>query len=169
LTGAVNRSVFERKLRETLRNAMKNGTSLSLLMLDIDHFKLINDTWGHDVGDLVLREFTKLCDSNLRATDVLARIGGEEFAILLPETDRKMAAVIGERIRTAIEEKKFKGPDHTVSITTSVGCTSCNGKIKTTPEILCKTADHALYTAKRTGRNLFVYQSSLVGDCALEH
>lgn len=167
LTGAVNREMFEGKLRSELVSAMEKSVPLSLIMLDIDHFKVVNDTWGHDVGDMVLREFTSVCGSSLRSSDVLARIGGEEFAILLPEADERTAVVIGERIREAVERTMFEGPEKGITVTTSVGCSTFEGSVPLTPEILFKAADHALYTAKRNGRNQLVAHLPFATDCAL--
>lgn len=167
LTGAVNRSVFDRRMREELLTAMERRSPMSLLLLDIDHFKDVNDNWGHDVGDLVLRDFTERCNGSLRSSDVLARIGGEEFAVLLPEADEDVAMVIGNRIRRAVEEGPFHGDGAVVSITTSLGCSTFDGTVPTTPEQLFKAADHALYSAKRSGRNRLVRHSPSSNDCAL--
>jgi diguanylate cyclase (GGDEF)-like protein len=166
LTGAANRAMFEARLRASLVASLEHASPLSLLVLDIDHFKAVNDTWGHDAGDGVLREFVALCSSMLRGSDVLARIGGEEFAILLPDTPRDQAAAIGERIRAGTQTHAFPGPEGDIRVTVSIGLDGCDGMVPVTPEALLKSADSATYTAKHKGRNR-LESTDRAGGCCL--
>ncbi len=166
LTGAVNRGMFERKLKESLASATIRSAPVSLLLLDIDHFKQVNDTWGHVAGDMVLREFVSVCGSCLRSNDLIARIGGEEFVILLADADSEMAGVVGERIRRSIEVNVFSGADEDIKVTTSLGCSTYDGVTPTTPEAMFKGADYAVYTAKREGRNRLVVAEADQGSCS---
>lgn len=158
LTGAMNRAVFEQKFKNQFELAVATGAPLSLLVLDIDYFKRINDTWGHDAGDIVLRNFVYVCEVNLRSSDLFARIGGEEFAILLPSTGRKIAKTIGERIRRSVADHDFKigNSNDVIKVTTSIGCASYDHTAQMTSEVMFKMADNALFTAKRTGRNRLI-------------
>src|SRR6056297_3279103 len=151
LTQIANRLKFNSAFERELRTFERHGHGLSLLMFDIDHFKKVNDTHGHDIGDIVLVELVKLVKTQIRETDLLARWGGEEFIILLPHTELSEAALLGERIRAAIEKKQYRKVGH---ITCSFGLTS-SGK-NDTKEILIKRADEALYIAKKEGRNRVV-------------
>lgn len=136
-----------------IRRARRHGEALSLLMLDIDHFKEINDTYGHKVGDIVLQRLSAVMRETLRTIDVIGRLGGEEFAILLPETDLQRAAEIAERLREIISraEVVLDGgmPLH---FTASIGVTALQEK-DTNLDILLNQADMALYQAKEGGRN----------------
>ncbi len=155
LTGAMNRAMFDQKFLEYYNSAQKNKEALCLLMLDIDLFKKINDTWGHDVGDEVLRSYVVVCEANLRNSDFLARIGGEEFAILLPHTTEGTAQIIGERIRHSIETHQFESgaEENVINVTTSIGCVVYDDSKPLTLEKMFKNADKALYKAKNDGRN----------------
>jgi diguanylate cyclase (GGDEF)-like protein/PAS domain S-box-containing protein len=157
LTGAENRGSFDKELAGQLHRFNENGTIFSLLLLDIDHFKRINDTWGHAVGDKALRHVTNILNRNLRGADRLFRIGGEEFAILLSGINETMAASIGERIRKDIESTPMNSERLPIALTVSIGAA---GVAEAAPcesiEKLYQMADHALYTAKERGRNLIV-------------
>jgi two-component system cell cycle response regulator len=125
-------------------------------MGDIDHFKRINDTYGHDVGDLVLREFAERFRYNTRGIDLVCRLGGEEFVLVMPDVDPHAARSIAERLCRRIAEQPFAiSPGHAVSITASVGLSTVVGG-EDTPDRIFKRADNALYTAKRDGRNRVV-------------
>lgn len=153
LTGANNRRHFLELCEQEMKRAKRYKNKLSLIMLDMDHFKHINDTFGHAVGDNAIRAMTQLCRDSLRNTDVLGRIGGEEFAILLPETDVIGAWQIAQRIRKNTEEFRFEaGKDKFERFTASFGLT---GLLATddNPGDLLKRADIALYDAKTQGRN----------------
>ncbi|MBD3789507.1 MAG: GGDEF domain-containing protein [Campylobacterales bacterium] len=154
LTGLYNRGHFDQKLQEELNRTLRYGRSLSLLMLDIDFFKKVNDTYGHQAGDEVLKNIAHIILSSIRNSDYAARYGGEEFAIILPETDPTEAVQLAERIRTAIEQNKFKTSENDIPITISIGVGT--SKKETTPELLIEAADSALYQAKENGRNQVV-------------
>jgi diguanylate cyclase (GGDEF)-like protein len=153
LTGAANRRRFHQALEiECLRYA-RNRLPLSVLMIDLDHFKAVNDRYGHPVGDAVLRTVAQLLLLSLRKTDLLSRYGGEEFAVLLPETPMAGAMVIAERIRATIHQKPITADGVRVQVSISVGVASQGQENQASPEVLLKTADLALYRAKALGRN----------------
>jgi diguanylate cyclase (GGDEF)-like protein/PAS domain S-box-containing protein len=148
LTGAANRARFQQLFEREHRAWCKNGALLSLIMLDIDHFKHVNDTYGHAIGDLVLSRFAETIAKAIRPADVLARLGGEEFAVLLPTTGLSEAAEIAERLRGLIADMRVETPQGDLAVTVSLGCATAspNGD-------LLRSADEALYTAKRNGRD----------------
>jgi diguanylate cyclase (GGDEF)-like protein len=152
LTNLVNRRRFLEQAEIELNRTRRFSTPLSLLMLDIDHFKQINDTWGHDVGDQVLRKVAQICRDTVRITDVCGRLGGEEFAILLPGTDLDGAAIFGERLRQFIEAAIIPLGDAVVTVTVSIGVGSLSGDTPSV-ETIQKKADERLYVAKNAGRN----------------
>lgn len=154
LTETYNYRYFVQKLQEEKRRAVRYRVPLSLIMVDIDWFKKLNDSYGHESGNLVLRELSRIIKKCIRDVDIFVRYGGEEFAIILPQTTLSEARVIGERIRDQVEQAGFKIPGYDpLHITVSVGVTSFpeNGK---TEEELVSIADQALYRAKGEGRNL---------------
>ena len=124
-----------------------------MILADIDHFKNINDTHGHDAGDEVLVAVARILDGATRAEDTAARIGGEEFALLLPSTNRLGAAVLAESIRAAVEKRKFVLDGRSVTVTISIGIASYEAEQTDTIEGLLKIADQRLYLAKKNGRN----------------
>lgn len=153
LTGLYNHRTFQTRLSEELLRAERYNKSIILLLLDIDHFKRFNDTYGHQTGDEVLKIIAKIIRGNTRKVDFPARYGGEEFAIILPESDCGHAMVVAERIRTAVMEYPFYLKDGIrVQITVSIGI-SCFPKDAMQKEDLIKKADTALYSAKNAGRN----------------
>jgi diguanylate cyclase (GGDEF)-like protein len=146
------RRLFFQRLDEERRQAEKKQAPLSLLMLDIDHFKSVNDTYGHQAGDLVLRQFGAVLMKCVRPDDLVARYGGEEFAVLLPGAPVDRAREIAERIRKAVESEPFPiGSEQTINKTTSIGISSLEPG--DTRDSLLKKADYALYFAKNHGRN----------------
>ncbi len=148
LTHVYNRRKFSELLDQEIERVEKHNKSLSIVMLDIDHFKKINDTHGHDVGDYVLKRMTKLIRENIRDEDILSRYGGEEFAIILPERNLKGAIAVAERIRKVIESACFDKVGH---VTISAGVSDfMQGDNR---ESVFKKADNALYIAKNGGRN----------------
>ncbi len=158
LTNLYNRNYFLKKFEEEKKIHKKYEKTLSLILLDIDKFKFINDNFGHDFGDKVLKEFSKILNKNIRDNDVLCRFGGEEFLILLPLTFKDIAIKIAERLRLIIE-KSFKNYDSKRDITASFGVVSYNfRKGSISFEELYKKVDEALYTAKNNGRNLVIYK-----------
>ncbi len=153
LTGCLNRRSFLEKLEEEYQRASRFQSVFSVLMFDIDHFKNVNDTYGHDVGDDVLRDFSKVAKESLRSIDRFARWGGEEFIALLPRTDIEGAYKTAERIRRRFAEHRLATPrGETVTATVSTGVAAFDQGGKDMMEIV-KAADQALYAAKSNGRN----------------
>lgn len=156
LTGLRNRRSFERSLRELFKYAKENNFPLSLIIMDIDNFKDINDTYGHLEGDRVLIKVGSILRNYLRARDIVARWGGEEFTILLPGTEKKDALHVAEKLRAIIENQSFESDDgHEYGITASFGVAQVDDGMET-PEELFKRADDRLYEAKRRGKNRVV-------------
>ncbi len=155
LTGLHNRRHFDQAYDHEIRRSNRYKHPLSLLYMDIDHFKEVNDTHGHDAGDEILRDLGKLLRMYLRETDTVVRHGGEEFAAVLPETDRETAGMIGERLRAAVElhESRFRGLN--LQVTISVGVASAEGG-EIDPATFLQQADQAVYRAKEEGRNRVV-------------
>ncbi len=156
LTGIYNRRYFNSRLNEEFERVEKFKLSLSLLMVDIDHFKKINDNYGHLVGDVVLKEVAKIIKKNIREIDFTARYGGEEFVVILQETDKDGAIFVGERIRENIASKIIKAFDEDVKTTVSLGLASYPQDSRY-PGMLLELADKALYRAKNKGRNRLEY------------
>jgi diguanylate cyclase (GGDEF)-like protein len=159
-TGLYNFREFRRRLREEWQRAQRYGTPLSLVFLDVDHFKRVNDSLGHPAGDHVLRELATLVAGGARANDVAARYGGEEFAVILPHTDGAMAERVAERIRTAVREFVFLEDQTPTRITVSAGVStwSSTRAIESVDELI-RAADRALYAAKDAGRDRVVCEA----------
>lgn len=151
LTGVFNRRAFRRIADAELARAERSGARPALMVLDLDHFKRVNDRFGHHAGDEVLRRFGALLKSCTRGGDIVARMGGEEFAALLPATDLEQAIAVAERIRTTLEQEAFRTDLHEFHITTSIGLTVILPE--DTLHAAFARADHALYAAKEAGRN----------------
>jgi diguanylate cyclase (GGDEF)-like protein len=147
LTALPNRRQFFRAAETALAEARRGGRPLALLALDVDHFKRINDQGGHQLGDTVLREVAQCCRASLRESDLAARIGGEEFALLLPATDLAQARQLAERLRAAIAELQLPA-----AVTVSIGCAELGPTMQTVDSLMAR-ADEALYAAKEGGRN----------------
>ncbi|NMA68781.1 MAG: GGDEF domain-containing protein [Desulfitobacterium sp.] len=144
------------QLEHQLKWAEKRGTSLALLIFDIDHFKKVNDKYGHLAGDHVLAELAQLAKGLVRKNDILARFGGEEFVLIAPNTGEKGAYKLGERIRRAVESHTFQYEGEKMSVTVSIGIAvldESNDDQQKLQEELIKAADEALYLAKNKGRN----------------
>jgi two-component system, cell cycle response regulator len=153
LTGLHNRRYMESHMKTLVADAINSGRPLSILITDIDHFKNVNDTQGHDGGDTVLREFSARLRRNTRGIDLACRLGGEEFLIIMPETDIARAYQVGERLRAMVASEPFQiRPDLKIRVTASVGLATLES-LNDTPETVFKRADNALYAAKRRGRN----------------
>ncbi len=155
LTAVYNHRYFQNVLDQEISRAIRHESSISLLLIDIDHFKKFNDTYGHQVGDFVLREFAKVLGNHIREYDTLARYGGEEFTIILPQSPLDDALSVGEKLRKAIEEATFDDGTEQYHVTASFGLTS---SIPATEDDFDKSsfinhADQALYQAKEKGRN----------------
>jgi len=153
LTGAANRRRFHQALEVEYMRFGRSGLPLSVLMIDLDEFKEVNDRFGHPVGDAVLRTVSQLLLLSLRQTDLLARYGGEEFAVLLPETPAEGALAIAERIRHTINQNPVVADGRILEVSISVGVASHAEGRDASPEALLKQADLALYRAKALGRN----------------
>ena len=153
LTGLYVRRYFSERLEEELHRSKRHKFKFAFLMIDIDDFKLCNDTYGHLVGDVVLKEMSRIIKEHLRAIDVVSRYGGEEFAVLLPETGPDGAILVAERLRKKIEENVFTAYDEKLKVTISTGV-SIYPQDATEEKGLIEKADTALYTAKRSGKNI---------------
>lgn len=152
LTGLLSRRYFLERLSEEIKRSEKFKFQFCFLMIDIDHFKMCNDRYGHLVGDVVLREVASVIKDNTRQIDIVGRYGGEEFSIILTETPKEGAINASERIRRSVEEKKIKAYDEELNLTVSVGISSFPEDGKLIQELIDKS-DLALYKAKQTGRN----------------
>jgi len=157
LTGLANRRRFERQLEREVARMERYGHAFSLLMIDIDSFKDLNDSFGHDAGDDAIRRLSKVLREGTRGIDLAARIGGEEFAVLLVETSKEGGFEVAERLRAAIKVMEIPSAR---SITASFGVAECPGDAQTAADVL-KAADVALYEAKRNGRDRVVAMRSL--------
>jgi diguanylate cyclase len=154
LTGLFNRKAFDVRLRRAVAEAKADGSPVSVLMLDVDHFKLVNDTYGHQTGDLVLRLIGRLLTDSVKGRDTSARYGGEEFAVLLIRTNLKGGAALADQIRLSLENKhlvKRRSGDEFGKITVSIGV--AQAQPKDTAASLLDRADAAMYRAKQLGRN----------------
>jgi two-component system cell cycle response regulator len=153
LTKAFNKKYFTDRLESELTFALRHETPLVLVMFDIDHFKKVNDTHGHQAGDLVLSEISTLLTSALRAEDVFARYGGEEFAVICRGTDLTQASIVGERMRKAVEKHRFVHEGTSIPITISIGIAALpDPAVKDATDLVAR-ADKALYQSKHGGRN----------------
>src|SRR6187402_152043 len=160
LTGLFNRRRFADVLKREFAVTRRYRNTLSCLIVDIDHFKQINDRFGHDAGDQVLKEVARRIVGSLREVDLAARYGGEEFAILLPHTSKKDAKIVAERLLGNLRKQQFNFGNELVRITASVGCAGNTDVASGQAEDLVKAADLALYEAKNSGRNMVaVYRS----------
>jgi two-component system cell cycle response regulator len=154
LTGMLNRRYFEERMAGEFCYAARHGSALSVLLIDVDHFKRINDSHGHQAGDEVLREVANQLRAAVRAEDVAARYGGEEFAVLARGIDVSAARVLAERLRTCVERASIQWRDKRLSVTVSVGFAHNHaGSAVSKPDQLLAAADQALYAAKSGGRN----------------
>ena len=153
LTKLTNYQRFQEVLDEEMYRAKRYKMPLTLMMADLDHFKKINDTFGHLAGDYILREVSELLQKSMRKSDVAARYGGEEFAVLLPETPQEGAFILAERIRDKLSSTEFAYGEQTIFVTMSIGIASYSAKTDSSNADLVKKADTALYRAKDAGRN----------------
>lgn len=155
LTGFYNRRYFIESANKELKRTERYDRHFSLLMLDIDHFKKINDSYGHAAGDLALRHLASIINKNLREVDITGRLGGEEFCILLPDTKLDNAVLLAERLKKNIESAPLKSYDKAITLTVSIGVTAYSSDTNNIDELL-KRADEGLYEAKALGRNCVV-------------
>lgn len=159
LTGLSNRRHMQAEIREMILEQRSSGTPFTVLMIDLDNFKNINDLYGHDAGDAVLREVADIFQTSLRKIDIKSRWGGEEFVILLPHTSIENARNIGEKLLQKVRSAEVSHEAHTIHVTFSCGIASCGDD--STAETLIKEADDALYLAKNSGRNRIITYSDI--------
>ncbi len=159
LTGIPNRMAFDERIDHELQRWQRYNNKLTLCLIDIDKFKNVNDTYGHKAGDIVLRTIAEKCASKVRKSDFFCRYGGEEFALILPETDLSAAITVAETIRESIEQCSFQYGEQSVSITISCGLAEVKGKDSL--DTVFKRADRALYKAKDSGRNRCISEDQL--------
>lgn len=159
LTGLYNRRYLEVHLEKLLQKNQESKKTLAVLLVDIDHFKQVNDKYGHNVGDEVLKIFAQRLLGNLRSFDLVARLGGEEFAVILPDVTEQRAWMVGERLRNSIAEAPFpvSHAESPIKVTTSIGAALIDHELHTKQEVL-ERADKCLYEAKTTGRNGVVFE-----------
>jgi len=167
LTGLKNRRAFFEQGHRIFEQSKRFGHPVSVIMMDIDHFKMINDTYGHSVGDKVLHAVAEPLQRLVREIDVVARMGGEEFAFALPETGLEDAANLAERLRSEIEELVVTNDGHQIKITASFGVVTCKDGNENIDALLTD-ADDALYVAKNNGRNQISVQPGLQGIIRVE-
>jgi len=158
LTGLLNHRAFQKSLEAEIRRAERTGSPVTLIMLDVDHFKLYNDSHGHPAGDKVLVTLARLLEENLRTSDIVARYGGEEFSVILVDTTAEQARDVAEKLRATVASHVFELPDggeKAVRVTISLGLASCPLDARMATGLI-SMADQALYLAKEAGRNLVV-------------
>lgn len=163
LTGTLNRRAFLEKATEEIYRAARYDKPLTVAMFDLDHFKEVNDTYGHHVGDRCIVMLAEIVKSSIRQSDLFARFGGEEFVLLLPETELAPALQLCERLRRKVEMQRIETDSGEISVTASVGLADFQQNTTTLDEIIAR-ADSALYTAKRNGRNQVAYGSTVFRD-----
>jgi diguanylate cyclase len=156
LTGVANRRHLLERLKDELARHSRTGQTLSLAILDLDHFKQVNDTYGHLGGDFVLAQTAERFSSQIRPYDLIGRYGGEEFCIVLPRADIETAATVLERIRSDLADGEFTWEENRIRVTVSIGVASTEGQGQITAKGLLHDADEALYRAKNAGRNRVV-------------
>lgn len=168
LTGVYNRAALLELCRQELARARRQMSHTVLLLIDLDHFKHINDTWGHPAGDAVLKHVASLISRTVRTTDLVARLGGEEFVVLAPATVGQAAHILGEKLRQRLETSPVVWNEHTIRVTMSIGVAECKPSSGADFAALYATADAALYQAKAQGRNRLVMSPTISAPLA-EH
>ena len=161
LTGLPNRMAFDRRLNEEWNRSERTGCSIGAILLDLDHFKQINDTLGHAAGDAVLQDVATRFEDSLRSYDLVVRYGGDEFLILLPGVNPTRVAQVAERIRASVERHRFRALPPHEKVTVSIGAALWSLDIHEQPDALVRAADEALYRAKEEGRNTVSLNVSL--------
>jgi two-component system cell cycle response regulator len=160
LTHAYNRRFFSERLASEWPWAMRHEKPCALLLLDLDRFKRVNDTWGHPAGDKALEGFAQVVLGAIRAEDIFARLGGDEFALLCRETEPEQAAALGQRIRELVEQAELSWNNQRIALTTSIGIATSTESDATSPDALVQLADERLYAAKAEGRNAVTWERS---------
>jgi diguanylate cyclase (GGDEF)-like protein len=153
LTDIFNRRAFVEKVTSSMKLALRNGSTFSILLMDIDFFKKINDTYGHLVGDEILKYFVKSVSSEIRGTDIFARFGGEEFIIMLPDTNEEGAVALAQKIREHVDNNPYKASDGVLEVVYNVSIGVAQLHNEKLLKDLVQRADKALYSAKANGRN----------------
>lgn len=153
LTGTYNRRHFEEELARAVSHAVRHGAALSVVLLDIDHFKSVNDTYGHQAGDEALKRVATRCSSTIRSEDVLCRVGGEEFAVIARSTTLDRVMLLAERLRQNVANERWTFDGNSVSLTLSLGVASFERSVRDNAQAIVAAADRALYHAKNGGRN----------------
>jgi two-component system cell cycle response regulator len=159
LTGLPNRRAVEAWAARQLRGAARHGFPFWVVMADVDCFKSVNDTYGHDAGDTVLKQFAEILRANTRSSNICARIGGEEFLIILTHAERGNTEAVIERIRDLFQAHRFQFGDRSLCVTASFGISGLQGRVDSDFDLLVNEADLALYAAKRNGRNRIEFSS----------
>ena len=169
LTGLYNRKYLHHRLDAEISRAKRYGTSLSCLLLDIDYFKIVNDMYGYDWGDILLRKIAQMLSALVRKEDVLTRYGDEEFIIILPETTEQQAMIFAERFRKDVEKMEFipanEEERHPITISGGISSFPCMEAVEENSNTLIRYAEHALYNAKQSGKNKIVEFSKMNLGC----
>jgi diguanylate cyclase (GGDEF)-like protein len=152
-TGLFNHAYFTQRVEQEIAHVARHGADAGLIMLDVDHFKIFNDTWGHLAGDEVLNSLAMILKRTVRSEDVASRFGGEEFCVLAIECDKKKLMEVSERIRTAIEDMAVRYQGETLKVTASLGCCLIEPSLRVGADAFIEMADKALYLSKSGGRN----------------
>lgn len=169
LTGLYNRKYLHHRLDAEISRSKRYGTPVSCLLLDIDYFKIVNDMYGYDWGDILLQKIARMLSALVRKEDVLTRYGDEEFIIILPETTEQQAMIFAERFRADVEKMEFipanEEERHKITISGGISSFPCMEEVEETSNTLIRYAEHALYNAKQTGKNKIVEFSKMNIGC----
>lgn len=169
LTGLYNRKYLHHRLDAEISRSKRYGTPVSCLLLDIDYFKIVNDMYGYDWGDILLQKIARMLSALVRKEDVLTRYGDEEFIIILPETTEQQAMIFAERFRSDVEKMEFipanEEERHKITISGGISSFPCMEDVEETSNTLIRYAEHALYNAKQTGKNKIVEFSKMNIGC----
>ncbi len=169
LTGLANRRAFDLALARETDRVARSGEPALLLMLDIDHFKRVNDSWGHAAGDQVIKAVATALLDSVRPMDLVARVGGEEFAIILPNCANAFGEAVAERVRRRVERMPVAAaPGQQITVSVSIGGAFAPQWVRSTPALWVERADQQLYRAKRQGRNLVLLEPSAVSVVSSE-
>ncbi len=169
LTGLANRRAFELALAREIDRVARSGEPALLLELDVDHFKRVNDTWGHGAGDQVLKAVAQALMESVRPMDLVARVGGEEFSIILPNCAASFGQAVAERVRRRVERMPVPvGPGQEITVTISIGGAFAPQWVRSTPTLWVERADQQLYRAKAQGRNLVQIEPTAVSVVSSE-
>ncbi len=169
LTGLYNRKYLHHRLDAEISRAKRYGTPVSCLLIDIDYFKIVNDMYGYDWGDILLKKIAQMLSALVRKEDVLTRYGDEEFIVILPETTEQQARIFAERFRSDVEKMEFipanEDERHQITISGGVSCYPCMEDVEEDANTLIRYAEHALYNAKQSGKNKIVEFSKMNLGC----